>query len=555
MNKITLSILAVALLSTAEMKAQTVQDGINHIYAGRFKSAANVFDKLLSVNPNSIDVIYWKGQSILQDDEKKDARLAGARVLYEKALQKTNGNPLIQVGMGHIELLEEKPDNARQHFEMALKLTHKTKGGDDPTIETAIGRAINDSKNGDFAYAVRLLEDASIKDAKNPDVWLNLGNAYRRAEQYVGGGKAFQAYNKALSLNANFSIANLRLAKLFESQKNWELVLSYLEESVKKDPNFTAGHYELFYYYFFRKRLAEAEEQLNKYISSKAQETDIQDQYLYAQLCYVKRDYDCAITKARNVATVMGSQTKAKLYRLLTYAYFDKGDFASAKVNCDVFFAKKEPEDVVPADYTLRANILRKSGGTDEEIANAFFKASELDTVQTSKIDILKKAAIIFKEQKKRAIEAGFIQKIIDLKEDKSSINDYFDLTTAYYFNHEYTKSRDAALVMRHRWPDKIFGYEWAVNNSQVLDSVKKDSLYVPDLLKMETFSATDTAKYKKQYLNSLRPLVDYYFNTARNKEKAIEYLKKWQTADPVNAVQIDSYLKAAEQLAPKPPQ
>lgn len=552
MKKTTLSIFAAVLLSAAGLKAQTVQEGINHLYADRFKSAAIVFDKLLAVNPNNIDAIYWKGQTILQSDEIMAARLSEAKRLYEKALQTTNSAPLIQVGMGHVELLEEKMNEARQHFETALTLTRKTKTGDDPIIETAIGRGIVDSKNGDFAYAVRLLEDASAKDAKNPDVFLNLGNAYRKAGQGSGGGKAFESYNKALQLNPSFAIASLRLAKLFESQKNWEFVLNYLNESVTKDPNFTAGYYELFYYYFYRAKFPEAEAQLNKYINSKGNDSEIQDQYLYAQLCYVKKDYDCAVSKGESVVSAMGDKTKPKLYRLLAYAYFDKGDFTNAKRSSDMFFAKKNPEDPIPPDYTLRADILSKTGGTDEELIDAFTKASDLDTILTSKIETLKKAAGIFKGQKKRDIEAMFDQKVIELKKDKASINDYFELTTAYYFSQNYAKSRDAAMVMRERWPEQVFGFEWSVNNAQLLDSAKKDSIYVPDLLKMETFASADTVKFRKQYMNAIKPLGAYYYNT-RNKDKAVEYFQKWKVMEPANP-QIDTYLKAAEGLTPKPP-
>jgi tetratricopeptide (TPR) repeat protein len=79
------------------------------------------------------------------------------------------------------------------------------------------------------------------------------------------------------------------LSKLFESQKNWELVLQYLNDAVTKDPNFTNAYYELFYYYFFRQKYAEAQAQLEKYIRSKGTDVDVQDQYLYAQLCWAQK--------------------------------------------------------------------------------------------------------------------------------------------------------------------------------------------------------------------------------------------------------------------------
>ncbi len=103
---------------------------------------------------------------------------------------------------------------------------------------------------------------------------LQLGNAYRKASPGEGGGEAFQNYKKALEINPDFAVANLSLAKLFESQKNWELVLQYLNDAIKRD-QFSPAYYELFYYYFFRAKYHEAEELLKKYIDS----TDTEPQH------------------------------------------------------------------------------------------------------------------------------------------------------------------------------------------------------------------------------------------------------------------------------------
>ena len=76
----------------------------------------------------------------------------------------------------------------------------------------------------------------------------------------------------------NFPMASIRLAKLFESQRNWELVNQYLNEAIQKDDKFTAAYYELFYYYFLRLDYEAAENQMKKYIESKLPEKDIQDE-------------------------------------------------------------------------------------------------------------------------------------------------------------------------------------------------------------------------------------------------------------------------------------
>ena len=556
MKKTTITFLLAALVITSGVKAQTLQEGMNHLYAKRYSNAIGVFDKLLAVNPNAVEAIYWKGQTILENEEIKAARLTEARNLYEKALQSTNGAPLLKVGMGHVDLLTGKPDEARQHFETALTMT-RGKKGDDPIIATAIGRAVTDAKGADYAYAVRLLEDAATKDPKNTETLLQLGNAYRKAGQGQGGGKAFESYNKALAANPNFAVASLRLAQLFESQKNWDLVLENLNAAITKDTKFTAAYYELFYYYFFRAKFDEADTYLQKYIDSKLPETDIQDQFLYAQLCFARKDFACAITKAESVVAAKGTTTKPKVYRLLAYAYYDKGDYVNAKKYSDLFFVYKNPDDYISRDHKLRADIMSQTGGSPDEILVNYTQGAELDTTVADKIDFLKKGVAYFKEKKIRDREAILIQKIIEIK-PKPTINDYFDLTLANYFSQAYPKARDNALKMQELYPDQVYGFEWAFNVARITDTLRKDSIAVPDAMKLFDFSNKDTAKFKKQYISSASFLAIYYANDAKDKEKAIDFLKKWQLVDVANAENIqkniDLLMKAPATRPGTPP-
>src|SRR5687767_931162 len=159
MKKIIITILSTCLL-TASLKAQTIQEGMNHLYADRFKSAAGVFEKLLATNPNNIEAIYWLGQVYFDMDDN-----AKARQLYEKALATNGSAPLILVGLGHADLHDNKVADARQKFEAAITASRGRKG-DDPTVLTAIGRANVDAKSGDATYAVQKLEAADQKNTE-----------------------------------------------------------------------------------------------------------------------------------------------------------------------------------------------------------------------------------------------------------------------------------------------------------------------------------------------------------------------------------------------------
>ena len=60
--------------------------------------------------------------------------------------------------MGHVELLQGKATDARQHFEAAITASHGKKGND-PAVLNAVARANIDAyteskKQGDLDYAI-----------------------------------------------------------------------------------------------------------------------------------------------------------------------------------------------------------------------------------------------------------------------------------------------------------------------------------------------------------------------------------------------------------------
>src|SRR5678815_5963894 len=132
-------------------------------------------------SPNNLEALYWWGQTYIEMEDLKSAR-----DLYSKTLQANGNAPLILVGMGHVNLIDGKKDEARQMFETAINLSTGKKGVD-VGILNAIGRANVDAKDGDVTYALDKLKAAARKDPKNADIFLNLGDAYRKAHE---GGQA-----------------------------------------------------------------------------------------------------------------------------------------------------------------------------------------------------------------------------------------------------------------------------------------------------------------------------------------------------------------------------
>ena len=103
--------------------AQSIDEGKKFLNYERYESAQDVFSKLVAANPNNVEAAYWLGQTYLQNQDNTDT--AAAKALYQKTLQANPNAPLMLVGMGEIELMEGKKNDARNRFETAISLTKK----------------------------------------------------------------------------------------------------------------------------------------------------------------------------------------------------------------------------------------------------------------------------------------------------------------------------------------------------------------------------------------------------------------------------------------------
>jgi len=551
MKKTFFTLCTVFALANLNAGAQTLQEGINHLYADRFKSAIQTFQKILAANPNTIEATYWLGQTYLDMDDN-DA----ARQLYDKALAANGNAPLIMVGKGHVLLLDKKLDEARQMFESALTVS-RTKKGDDPVVLNAIGRANVDAKEGNLTYAVEKLELALQRDPKNADIALNLGNAYRKKDPGQGGGKAYESYKIAQQINPNFAYPYVRIAALFETQKQWDLVLENLNKAIQVDPNFSLAYYELFYYYFFAKQdYAQAEATLKKYIATRPNEDKAEDDYMYSQLCWAKKDYDCAITKAEGVKAAMGAKVKPRAYKQLAYSYLGKGDFANAKTNVDAFFAR-EKEGFLPTDYQLKADIYTGGGASCDDVYALYMQGAAADTVVQSKVDFLTKAADFFKTKKCTKQEADMRWIIYNTRKSPNP-GGLVNIAILFSQAGDYMKSDSLLAMYITNFPDSIYGYYWRGRVNYSLDTTMMVEPYSSTMVssydKALNIAEKDIVRYKTQGVVAARTLAAYFINIRSSRDTALAYTNRGLLIDSSD-VPLKTIKGVLEKSNPRPAQ
>ena len=523
MNKIRFFLLTLVVIASGVAMAQNVDQGKRFLYYERLKSAKDVLEKVLASNPNNIDAMYWLGQVLI---DMKDS--VGAKALYQRALGTNGSAPLLLAGMGQVELMEGKTNDARQRFETAISLS-KNK---DIEVLNAIARANVEAKAGDATYAVEKANTATqVKGFKDPETYLLLGDAYRKN---IDGGGAVTAYTKALGMNNKLAAAKYKIGKVYLTQNNKEYFLPAFEEAIQLDPAYLPALYELFYYWYFRD-VNKAEQYLNQYVANADQGPEIE--YLQTDFTYAKGDFAGARAKAQALINQYGDKVNPRMYRMLAYTNDTLGDMAAAKQAMNTYLAKAAPEDVLPGDYLELANINSKTAGSESEAFANFQTAIDRDTAMDNKIKYINQAAELAKKLGDRKQQAQWLGVAYRMDPTPNQTDLY-----NYGYAHYQAGNYDSAMNIfcneyQSKYPNEIFGYLWCARSAQAKDTTWESGVAVEPYQKLaEMAIKIDSVKYKTQALQSYSLLAAYFNNVKKDKALAIENLKKILEIDPGNA-------------------
>lgn len=517
-------VLALAALFSLNAMAQTVQEGVSNLYAQRYQTARGVFEKLTAANPNNVEAVYWLGQTLIEQGD-----VAGAKAIYQRTLAANGNAPWIMVGMGQINLIEGKSAEARQMFEAAIAAS-KGKKGNDPAILNAVGRAnvqpyTDEKRIGDLDYAIGKLTEASQLAPTNPDIFLTLGNAYRK--KHIGGD-AIQAYRKA----GNFAPALYRAAMLWESQRNTEAVMENLNSAIAADPRFAPAFFQLYYINLYKKDFAAAAGFADKYIAVADQ--SVENLYLKAQTEFVQEKFPESIATARQIISGTQNNPKPRVYRLLANSFLRTKDTASACTNSNLFLAKASGEDLSGVDYILHARACGK--GNPDLIRNDIMKAVAMDSVLSRQITTLNEAIEDARVNNFKLLEGELRTISYTLRSpnvDKGELISY--IAVPLYQGGNYTKADSVAQVYITQAPDSIHGYYWSALAKTSIDTNMSQGLAIPMWDKVLSIAETDTVRYTSQGVRSANLLALYHNNIKQDRAKALAYVSRGLAFDPTN--------------------
>jgi tetratricopeptide (TPR) repeat protein len=513
--------------------AQTIEEGKQLLRYGRLIKAEDLFEKLVAANPNDPEANYWLGQLYLNDIPMK---MKEAEALYSKALVTTNQNPLILVGMGHVEMLQKKNDVAKQRFEQAIAATKnkKNKNFGDVQVLEAIGlaNAMGDSQTGEIDYALEKLAQAVQLDPKNPHVNIAAGMIHlKRGGEY--GGQAKREFENAIEKNPNYGRPYWRIGKIFETQRNTEMFLQYFNMAIEKDPKFAPAYLSLYEYYQNRD-VNKAKEYLDKFIANNDpdRETDI----FQADFLFRAGKYQESIDKTKAIeATLKPGENYPKIYKYYAYNYDRLGDSIKAKENMEKFMAQSDPSELKGDDFADMAGFYLKFPGMEEQADVQIEKALVLDTVKENQIKYMQSLANAYAKQNKPKGYYKWLARIDKINPAKTATS-FFYLADAAYKAGEYQASAEVAGRYVLAFPEQVQGYSLQRRAAVAADADTSAGTAIPAIDQYITFMMKDVANNKGRLLENHSYKFYYYLIKSREYDKAVQSAKDILVIDPENA-------------------
>lgn len=517
MKKLTTLLLAV-LLSGKLLLAQSVDDARKSLYYGRTTTAKQALDKLIGANAKDANAIYWLGQTYLAMDS-----IGGARQVYQNALNAGVNDPLVWVGMGHVEVLEGKKDAARQRFEAAITNSLKKKK-EDPAILNAIGRAEADgpANVGDPGYGIDVLKRAAALEPTNADIFNNLGINYLKLGPDQGGN-AYEAFNNAIKADPNNAKAKFRLGKIFQSQGNTEKFLEYYNSAVTADPAYAPGYLELYDYYSNRD-VNKARDYLEKYIANA--DKDCSTDFFYADYLFRAGKYQESLDKAKAMETG-ACKTYPRLKVLYAYDYDRLGDSVQARSNIESYLAATPAEKVRPADYEFAGKLLLKFPGQEAVATSYLEKAMNADTVPANRIAYINTIAESLGKSGNFAEQLNWYRKLAAAKPDLSARDLYFYSDAALKAGNFAAADSIGSLYIQ-KFPDQPQGYSGKAKAAIAADKDTTAGSAVPAVMQyIEFMEKTDKEKYKNTIISNYGYLVYVHANVQKDYPAALKDPKR----------------------------
>lgn len=522
--------------------AQTHIEGEEYYKADQFTNAKDLLKRSLTNSQTDKAVSdYYLGMIAVEEDNK-----AEASKFFADGVAANPQYPYNYVGQGLMQLMSGNAKEAEALFKLADKNSKK-----DASLQIAIARAYDRVDPAKYEKQItKQIEKARKFNMENPDIYIFEGDRWRDAKDW---GKAAGMYEMATNYDPKATAAYVKYANLY-TMVNPDYAIKMLGALLNVTPNSALGQRELANAYYNKKEYAKAANEYGKYVQNPSHFKT--DENRYAFLLFYGQDYKKGYDYATKLLQEDPGNFTAQRYQYMNAAQLPEMKdqllpmaeklFASYKANPANKFA--------PIDFNLISAEFQSAGRPDDAITVlqegikeipdfADFNKS-LAMVYIDKNDLTDAADAYAVYMSK--IEPGyndFIQQAtfdfyagIENKADAAKSAKYFDDAKA-------NADKAAAILPDNYMPAKIYGdiaKQTAANATAAESAAVSDYERASDQLEALIANSVSEGKavpnrYKSDARDINVYLGNYYYEKARDDEKAKKYFNRAIAQDPDN--------------------
>ena len=215
--------------------AQTLQSAIYKTENERYTDARNEFNALIAKEPTNGENYFYFGDYYFEKGE-----LDSAKMMWNKGYSIDQVSPMSIVGKGLTLWLAGDQTGAKAEFTKAQTATKKLKVKN-AEVSRGIAEIYIRSEKKNLDEAILLLQDAIVKDPKNEDNYLLLGDAqYEKSPN--NASEAIKSYNKVLEINPKSPRGLVRVAVIYQRAQNPEEANKMYKEAKKIDSTYAPAY-------------------------------------------------------------------------------------------------------------------------------------------------------------------------------------------------------------------------------------------------------------------------------------------------------------------------
>ena len=546
----TFKIFSLLLLASASMNAQDVDQASKAIDAEQYEKAKSILKGILNTTPTNGKASFLLGNVYLRQSVEDSAK-----IYFQKGLAAKEGANLNNIGLGQIDLDNNKITEAKANFTLATA-TMKKKSIEEYIF---IARAYMNASTPDYKAAIEVLNRAKAVNPNDAQLQLALGDAFYGDKNQ---NEAYVAYRAAYGTDSSLIRAKMQSGVLLKGARAFNEAVKAYDEVIALNPNYGPVYRELAETYYLwantdgKKYTENIQKSLGfyeKYMS--LTDYSLSSRMRHADFLILAKDYKALEIEANKMKEL--DKVNPRILRYLGYAAFENGNIDAA-ITALTDFTTKSTNKIIARDYFYLAQAkTKKAQGADgmitdkvafDDVLSNYKKAIELDEKIANELNAIGKAYFTKKQYKEAA---SVFELAIATTTSKNFLED-----NIYYGLCVYTENRNKkpeeldkeAMIKADKSLDVVIAatpsylesylYKARINNTLENDEVAQVTYQkFIDLVVVKT--PEEIAANKTKLIEAYNNIAAIYANT--DKPKAVEYFTKTLDLDPANKYALDS--------------